>query len=284
MPLPLLALGGSLLGGLAGALGPQGGKSAPNYFAPTAAGGINMDKVQQNMNTAMNDNYGTADATSELQNSPLFGGMFGKGGTYDQSNSQLQGLMGQGYQLQPQDHEAYGQASGDIARMFGQQEQSLSQSLSDRGMGNSGAAGAAFSGVQGNKMEQLGGLQRQIADDRMKNTQQRIGQMQSFMSNMTNQAQQGVQGNYDRHQQGMKQKYDMNSGYLTNMQNQANEGMSQSQQSKTANPLSSIIGGAVGGLNAGMGLSSALGGMSKPAAPAAPTMAGQSYKNYGSMS
>lgn len=135
-------------------------------------------------------------ATDELKNNTLTSGLFGdktdakpQGGMQHQAEDlysssvgnvksdtdQYQQLLdeiksGEAYKLNEGDHTAYGQLSGNIARMFGSQEQSLAQSLADRGLGAapSGAAGVGFSGLQGNKMEQLANAQRGVLQDRVK--------------------------------------------------------------------------------------------------------------------
>lgn len=90
--------------------------------------------------------------------------------------SDREAMTGRGaeFQLQPDDYQAYGEASGDIARMFGSQEQSLAESLASRGLASapSGTAQAQFSGLMGNKFEQLGKLQHQIAQDRINKASQ----------------------------------------------------------------------------------------------------------------
>jgi len=108
-------------------------------------------------------------ATEQVQNNPILGKLFGKGGAMDRADLEEQDLAKRGYSLKPEDYEAYGQASGDIARLFGQQEQNTAADLASRGLAAapSGAAGVAYSGLQGNKNEQLAKAQTDIAQKRM---------------------------------------------------------------------------------------------------------------------
>ncbi len=119
---------------------------------------------------------GSRMATEQVQNNPILSQLFGKGGAMERTNAEEQRLASQGYKLQPEDYEAYGQASGNIAREYGAQEQNLAQSLADRGLASApnGAAAIQFTGLAGNKNEQLARAQTQIADARMNNTMNRI--------------------------------------------------------------------------------------------------------------
>jgi hypothetical protein len=139
-------------------------------------------------------------ATSQVQSNPILGQLFGNQGLMSKEIGTEQNLQNQGYQLQPQDLEAYGQASGNIARMFGQGENDLSQSLSNRGLASapSGAAGAQFTGLQGSKNEQLAQAQTAIANQRMQNTMQRIGQQQQFINQLGGQAGNAIQNQFGR--------------------------------------------------------------------------------------
>ena len=136
-------------------------------------------------------------AQEQVMSQPLMQGLIGQGGIGEQAQnqySQYGGLLGasqarldesrealkgrdQSYGLQASDLAAYGQASGDIARQYGAQEQSLAQMLADRGLASapSGIAGAEFSGLMGNKNEQLAKQQQQIAQNRI-NTAQGLAQ------------------------------------------------------------------------------------------------------------
>ncbi len=153
-----------------------------------------MDAAQQN-DFATNATTGSKYATEQVQNNPILGKIFGAGGQQDkdlayqnQAQGKEQELQNQGFKLNENDQEAYGQQAGNIGRMFGQSENKLSQSLASRGLsaGASGAAGAQFSGLSGNKNEMLAKSMTDIADARMNNTMKRIGQQQQFVSQLRN--------------------------------------------------------------------------------------------------
>lgn len=125
-------------------------------------------------------------ASEQVRSDPLTSGFFGEDGSLSRALSEEEELASRGFSLQPEDYEAYGQASGNIARMFGKQEQSLAEALASRGLaaGGSGAGVKAMSGVMGNKFEQLGQLQRQIADDRMNKNLQRLQQTRAYLTSL----------------------------------------------------------------------------------------------------
>jgi hypothetical protein len=151
---------------------------------------------------------GTQMATDAIRSNPMLAGLYGEGGLQSQLGAEGKDLASRGYSLQQPDYEAYGQASGDIARQFGQQEADASKMLARRGLGgaSSGAAGAAFSGLAGNKNEMLAKAQTDIAQKRMQDTTQRL------QANRALQAQLGQQGNaaigdqYNRQLQGFNTK------------------------------------------------------------------------------
>lgn len=128
--------------------------------------------------------------TQDISSNPLLAGMFGQGGMQSRLDAEERNLAGRGFSLQPEDIEAYGQTSGDIARLFGQQEQAAAQSLASRGLAAapSGAAGVAFSGLQGNKMEQLARAQMQIAQQRMQNNMERLNQTRQLQRGLAQDA------------------------------------------------------------------------------------------------
>ncbi len=192
-------------------------------------------------------------ATQALQSNPVLGQLFGKNGQMSQANNQLTQLNNQGFNLTPEDRTAYGQASGDITRQFGAQGQNLAQSLAARGMGQSGAAGAQFSGLQGSQQEQLAKLQQNIAQQRMQTTMQRIGQTQNFLANMGQQAQSGIGQNLGQQNQftntlanaaqfGQNQKHDVQAG----LKSQADTEF----DTQKASPLGSMFNGAIAGMSA----------------------------------
>ncbi len=140
-----------------------------NYISP--------EQVQQGKYREFANNYdremGLADAG--VQGGALTKDVFGSGGLQSRLAEEGRQLADSGFQLQKGDREAYGQASGDISRLFGQQEQAASQSLARRGLasGSSGAAGATFSGLAGNKNEMLASAQMDIAQKRIQDTRAR---------------------------------------------------------------------------------------------------------------
>ena len=133
---------------------------------------------------------GHAVASQQVMNDPLTKQAFGEGGSLSNAYGQESNLANRGYSLQPEDYEAYGQASNNIARQFGGAENGLSQALASRGMGAAGSnpAAAQFSGMYGNKNEQLGQMQQQIAQQRMNTNMQRLNQTRSYIANMQGQA------------------------------------------------------------------------------------------------
>lgn len=257
---------GAGLGALTGAFANQkeGGTDTGNAYGSVinGMGGMGgLSNILSQANNAQTTYQG--DPTQQLQNDAVLGKTFGHGGVLDQTVQQEQDLANRGFSLKPEDYEAYGQASGNIARMFGQQEQGLSQSLANRGLSNSGAAAAGFSGLMGNKDEQLAGLQRQIANDRMNMNLQRLGQTQQFLSNLN---QQGMQGENQMQQLGRQKAQDYNQvlnnkanmamGLLGGFQGQQNEGLQQQQQTAHGSTLSNIFGGmSAGYANSGGGMS-----------------------------
>jgi hypothetical protein len=217
-----------------------------------------------------------------LMNDEMTKGLFGKGGLQDQSQGDYskQSNIAQGKEkLGEDDMGLYGQLSGNIARQFGSQEQGLAQALADRGLaaGPSGVAQQQFSGMYGNKMEQLAGAQRQVAQQRVDNAMQnaqRLGNMsmqlgqlgQGAMSNMYNR-------NLAGRQQDMSERASAAGQSLAQQQAQQQQLNTQfEQQQATKGPsfgevLGGIGGGLVGAATGGIGgafgksVGSGLGGM-----------------------
>jgi len=176
----------SSVGGLFG-IGPKEGN---HYSVENSRARAYYDFVNK-QDPATNGITGSRMAADEIRNGDLTKGLYGEGGLQDRLGTEEKDLAARGYSLQPQDHEAYGQASGNIARQFGQQEQDVSKSLNRRGLGgtSSGAAGAAFSGLAGNKNEMLAKAQTDIAQKRMADTQQRLQSTRNMMGSLGQQAQ-----------------------------------------------------------------------------------------------
>lgn len=228
-------------------------------------------------------------ASEQVRNDPLTRGLLGEGGLQDKSLGQVDkltsnldesrnALMGrdQSYGLTNQDLQAYGQASGDITRLFGQQEQGLAQSLADRGLSAapSGAAGVAFSGLQGNKMEQLARLQSDIADkriqtakglaeSRMQSDLQRQSINNNLLQGLGQLGQTALSGAYNRNLAGRQQSGNelaqASGQQMQNIgmqQNQANTEWEQRQKTKgpgIGDVLGAIGGGLLGAATGGIG-------------------------------
>ena len=250
----------------------------PNSMARIA--GNNADNI-----SAGNVNDPNA-ATNQVMNNGVLGGLFGQGGQLQQAENQVTDLTNNGFNLNNTDKTAYGEAAGNIARQFGQNDQSLSQSLANRGLSNSGIAGQEFSNSLGNKNEQLAGLQTQIAQNRMQMNQQRLAQTQNFMAQLGQQGQNAIQGQFGRNLQGQQfandvnqQKFSNAMGVLGAQAGQGNEQFSQYQQSQRPGDFATglsgalAIGGTAGKMMAGGPAAGAAGGVG--------TSAGQSSLNAG---
>lgn len=186
------------------------------------------------MGIVQNPFSGTQLATDQVRNNPMFSGLYGQGGQMDQANAEATNLAQRGYSLQPEDYEAYGQASDQIARQFGQSENSLAQSLSDRGLaaGGGGVVGAQFAGMAGNKNEQLASQQRGIAQQRMQMNMQRLNNTRNFAAQLGQQANQALGSQADRNMMGVQNN-------VTNLANRFNQdqalhGMSNNEQMAAA--------------------------------------------------
>lgn len=202
-------------------------------------------------------------AAEQVQNNPLFASMFGKGGIQDQRIAEESNLASRGYSLKPEDYEAYGQASDNIARLFGNQENNISQMLASRGLaaGPSGAAGVAYSGLMGNKNEQLAQAQRQIANDRMKMNADRLASVRSSVNQGNQLAQsawdsqkQSNMAGSDDYQKRLMAAY----GVTQDFNNQNAEQFKQDQATKFS--PGALIGGVLGTAVSG-GLGNLAGGL-----------------------
>ncbi len=257
------AASGPISGLIGGAFANQkeGATDAGNAYSGTygALGGNNM--ATSLMQNAIHDQTTvdpSGDNSASIMNNPLMSGTYGKGGIQDQTVAQESQQANQPWALTDEDKSAYGQESGNIARQFGQSDQSMSQALSDRGLSNSGVAGAAFSGAQGNKNEQLAGLQHQIADARMKTNLQRLGQTQQFLGQLNSQANQDMNSQSSREIDRANQRNsvitgraNMMNGLQGRMQDQNNEALSQQQQTAHGSTLGNMAGGFAQGAMAG---------------------------------
>lgn len=206
---------------------------------------------------------GTKLATEQLQGNKLLAPLFGEGGTLSRVNDEEKQLASEGYQLKPEDMQAYGQASGNIARLFGQQENDLTNQLAQRGLAAapSGAAGVGFSGLLGNKYEQLAKAQTDIADKRMQNNLARLGQTRQFLSGLSQQAGQELNNQYNRQQQGAnlsRQAQEAQAGLQMNQNNAQNQSAATSANFEQANKPKNFMDFATAGL--GQGLQAGVGG------------------------
>lgn len=263
---------GGLLGGIAGSQHDSGSDVGSNIFsqagmtpeAQAAYSRLGQYGLQSTANQGMTlANQNSMDnSTSQVQNNPMLGQLFGQGGLLQNSVGQTNDLMNRGYSLQPEDYEAYGQASGNVARLFGGQEQGLAQDMASRGMSNSGAAGQQFSNMYGNKQEQLSGLQTQIAQNRMQMNMQRLGQMQNFVGQLGNQAQGAIKGANDMQSRQAGQTYNQATDYMNKLQGVNQQAFDDRQNSMHPSTLSQGISGAMGGAGAGANFAGALGGSS----------------------
>lgn len=171
---------------------------------------------------------GTKFATEQVQDNPLLSGVFGKGGMQERMLSEEQNLASRGWSMQPEDNEAYGQASDEIARLTAQEEGGIAQALASRGLAAapSGAAGVAYSGLQGNKFERLAASQRKIADDRMKMNRERLNDVRNLSLETTRMGEQAVGNQFERNRQGAND-------YQNTLQNAVKAAQIKQQQADT---------------------------------------------------
>jgi hypothetical protein len=178
----------------------------------------------------------------ELLADPVYGKLYSEGGDFDQLRGDIGSARGEerrlqqrGYSLQPEDYEAYGQTSGNIARESGLQEASLAQALNNRGIAGSAAGGQSFMTHLGSKAERLKNSQIEIADKRMKTNLARLSETRQHMNNLM-----GQRGNMlGQYEQGRaakdrfaESKGTMGTNVLSASQAQENERMEQRQKTK----------------------------------------------------
>lgn len=215
----------------------------------------------------------TDQGTVDVQNDPLLSRLYGSGADSLTSRTlqQQKDLSGrQGFSMQPEDYEAYGQASGNIARQSGQQENQLAQMLASRGLasGTSGAAGQAYTGLAGNKFEQLAQKQMQIAQNRMEMNRQRLNDASNLARSLGQDTGDAIQQAYGRNLARRDDARATAGSRLAQQQAQAADA-----QSKFASEQASQSGGLLGGISSGIlsgvtggvsgGLSSGIGGLTK---------------------
>jgi hypothetical protein len=182
---------------------------------------------------------GSRFAADQLDSNPLLSRLYGSGddSALSRALAQEQELSSRGYSLQPEDHEAYGQALGEITRQFGASEQNLAQALAARGMAAApnGVAASEFSGLMGNKNEQLSRSQMDIAQRRMDMNRLRLRDAQADRMGLAAQGTNALQEQYDRQLSGVQQKQGalQSAAQLKTAQNQAaNQANAASMESK----------------------------------------------------
>ena len=212
---------------------------------------------------------GTMMASEQVRDDPVLSKLFGKEGLLSRAETEEKDLAGRGYSLQQEDHEAYGQTSGNLARMFGQQEQDVAASLASRGLAAapSGAAGQAYSGLAGNKYEQLAKAQTDIAQKRMQTNMQRLQQTRSLMQGLGSDYGNQLSNQYNRNMAGIQARRGNTGAMAAQQQNQqgmaqgqANTAFEQKESTRTpgfgetmANLGTNFVGQLGGGLGQGLG-------------------------------
>jgi hypothetical protein len=212
---------------------------------------------------------GTMMAGEQVRTDPVLSKLFAEGGLLSRAEAEEKDLASRGFSLQQEDHEAYGQTSGNLARMFGQQENDIAASLASRGLAAapSGAAGQAFSGIAGNKYEQLARAQTDIAQKRMNTNMQRLNQTRSLMQGLGSDYGNQLSNQYNRNMAGIQARRGNLNATASQQQNQqrmqqgqANDAFEQRESTRTpnfgevmANTGTQLLGGAAGGLGQAAG-------------------------------
>lgn len=248
------------------------GQDAGNYFAmdpetdALSKGALKKFLGYQGSDAALDPLKSSQIATDQVQSNPLLAAMFGKDGTLARTGAEEQNLAERGFNLKPEDYEAYGQASDNLARQFGHSEQNLGQMLASRGLSQSPMAAQGFSGLMGNKNEQLAQSQRKIADDRMNMNLQRLGQTRNFLATMGQQGANAIQQQYGRQLGSEQARFgeleSQNTAAetrLANAQGQENEKLSQRLKTQEVAPWAKTLMGANQGAMSGAQSQGALG-------------------------
>lgn len=261
------AAGGAAAGLVGGLLGQQkeGATNQGNLLGLTGDQNARLQQVAAGTPDAARAAI-DQNATSQVQNSGILGGLYGQNGLLNQSIGQEQDLANNGFGLTESDNTAYGQGAANIARQFGQNDQSLSQSLSDRGLSSSGVAGSSFSGSLGNKNEQLGELQTQIAQNRMQMNQQRLQSMQNFVSQLGSGANSAISSQFGQNQGTANTLMNIGqnaSNLLGAEQGQSNEQLQQMQQTQHGSGLSAAFNGGMQGVSGAVGMANTMSNTNK---------------------
>ena len=207
-----------------------------------------------NMAIARDPFAGSRLASEEVGNDAILGQLYGQGGELSKSLASTDQLRNQGFQLTPEDHTAYGQASGDIARLFGSQENDLALALQQRGLASapSGAAVQGYSGLMGNKNEQLAKAQMGIAQARMDNTLKRLTAAQQYNATLGANAAGAINQQYNRQMGGADAQQNM-MGQTAGLQNAANQTYLQAAGLDSENKQQNLGDALAGGLTSGIG-------------------------------
>lgn len=246
----------------------QEAQSAPSTVTKTSP--ISDAQLNQLRMAMLTDPQGGMnEAIRQIQEGGLTSDVYGEGGLAEQLAGEQKELADTGFSLQPEDRTALGQVLGDVTRQYGQQENELANVLASRGLSAapSGAAGAGYSGVLGNKYEQLAKAQQNIAQARMDRNLQRLQQTRQMMGNLASEGM-GLAGQgFNRAMQARKQQFGetaqaAGSGQTERQmqQEQANKAFEQKQATSfgLGDVLGAVGGGILGGATGGIG--SALGG------------------------
>lgn len=209
-----------------------GNLSAQDAYSRGTAG-VGAEQQQEFMNAlATGATTGSKFATDQVNGNSILGGLYGSGpnSQLSQAEDRQNYLANNGYSLTKEDNDAMGQASGNIARQYGSQENSLAQALASHGLSAapSGAAAVQFSGLAGNKNEALASMQTSIAQQRIQNNQNALAQNQSFLSSLGTGASNAINQQYDRQMQGANAQ-------KSGLQNAASAQTQANQQANNAN-------------------------------------------------
>lgn len=190
---------------------------------------------------------GSKIASSQVQNDPILSSMFGANGTMQDMAGQEKDLLANGFKMNNQDNTAYGQASDNIARMYGQQGNNVMQNLASHGLasGPNGASGVAFSGLQGNQNEQLAQAQMQIAQNRITTNQNMLQQVRGDLLQANQQGQSAINSQFNRNVAGVDNYQNSLKDSLNAAgagQKQANEAFQQQQETKGPS-VGDVLGG-----------------------------------------
>jgi hypothetical protein len=203
---------------------------------------------------------GSLAAAEQIRSNPLLSGLFGEGGMQDQLLMEQKNLAEKGFNLTDEDRTAYGEASDNTARLYGEQEGALANALAARGLSAapSGAAAVAYSGLAGNKNEQLAAAQRKIADDRMTNNLARLDSVRNLALKSGTLATGALQDQFGRNLQGAQNynntlKDSQNAAMLEQGQENVRFESDQATQTNWGQLAGGILGAGVGALAGGVG-------------------------------